>query len=221
MRQTALDKPPMRDRKSPVPGWRDASFGLSVTQMGVVEGPPRGRNRRLPPDHDSSTAPRSVSANACAVAGRNGLGSDSTDAGGGQGRRPGRPRSGVGRYDLRGPLRQVVGRISGVPSTWGPGDFHRRRRRAPRPRAAGIAGQLPRVRGRTPGLPPAGRPPVTSAVRPACSERPRIPDGDQVWFRIAEDCRRPSSSARRRTVGSSPVTGKAVRSGGLATRETT
>ena len=153
MRQTALDKPPMRDRKSPVPGWRDASFGLSVTQMGVVEGPPRGRNSRLPPDHDSSTAPRSVSAT---VAGRNGLGSDSTDGGGGQGRRPGRPRSGVGRYDLRGPPRQVVGRISGVPSTWGPGDFHRRRRRAPRPRAAGIAGQLPRVRGRTPGLPPQG-----------------------------------------------------------------
>ena len=57
---------------------------------------------------------------------------------------------------------------------------------------------------------------ATSMLRTAAN-----PDGDQVWFRIAEDCRRPSSSARRRTAGSSPVTGKAVRSGGLATRETT
>ena len=49
-----------------------------------------------------------------------------------------------------------------------------------RPRGAGarFSRSLPReelekpqlrVRGRTPGLPPAGRPPVTSAVRPACS----------------------------------------------------
>ena len=42
------------------------------------------------------------------------------------------------------------------------------------PEPAGIVGQRA-FGGGTPGLPPAGRPPVTSAVRPACSERPRIP----------------------------------------------
>ena len=56
----------------------------------------------------------------------------------------------------------------------------------PRPRAAGVVGQLPRVRGRTPGLLPLGRPRATSAVRLSCSNgapgcprgrRPRWPDG--------------------------------------------
>ena len=85
------------------------------------------------------------------------------------------------------------------------------------------ARERPRARswGRTPGLPPSGASARDVGGATGMLERPRIPTATMSGFRIAEDCRRPSSSARRRTAGSSPVTGKAVRGGGLATRETT
>ena len=73
-----------------------------------------------------------------------------------------------GLRDRRGRRGRVVDRTNGFPSTLGRG-ISTAGRGEPLHRATGIVGQLSRVRGRTPGLPPAGRPPAPLAVRLSCS----------------------------------------------------
>ena len=81
-----------------------------------------------------------------------------------------RPPGGISKPRTRGmPTHRRVSTVC-VEGFGGPGYFHRRPRRAPR--QAGppeSVGQVPGVRGQTPGLPPAGRPAAPLAVRLSCS----------------------------------------------------
>ena len=98
----------------------------------------------------------------------------------------GSTRSGVGRDDLRRPPRLVEGRInegSGF-STAGRGE--------PRPRAAGILGQLPRVRGQTSRAAPRG----ASARAAGALERGR-PDAVIAGLLFVAGMRRSEVSALR------------------------
>ena len=72
----------------------------------------------------------------------------------------------------------------------------------PRPWSAGIVGQLPGVRGRTPGLPPAGRPSPPLAVRLSCSNG----SPDQTIELTSARSRKAYAAPLRRVAYQDPVT---------------